>query len=368
MSEARRLVVVISSIEPGGAEGVAVRLCNAWAQNCSVTLVTLFNKPHQLELHPAIERLNLASVSSDGPVRPGAVAGNLSRIAAIRNVLKAKSPDFVISHMDQTNILVLLAAIGLRCPTIVVEHVDPRHHSVGLKWSLLRRATYPLAVRMVTVCERMIGAYPALLRSRAVAIPNPVIVPDLAAQFVAAEKSVVAMGRLTHQKGFDVLIRAFASVVRRHPGATLTIWGSGPEHDTLIALADRLGLAGCVRLAGFVNEPFEALLRSSVFVLPSRYEGFGLALAEAMALGMPVVATDCPSGPGEIVRDGVDGLLVPPEDPDRLADALCAVLDNPDLARRLAGNARDVRERFSLTCALDRWENLFRGLQVERRS
>jgi glycosyltransferase involved in cell wall biosynthesis len=361
---ARRLAVVISSIEPGGAEGIAVRLCNAWAQaGSAVSLATLFDRQRQLALHPAIEHLNLGTAQGDTPKQSGPIAGNLSRVAAIRKVIKASSPDYVVSHMDQTNILVLMAGVGLGRRTIVVEHVDPRHHGLGPGWSLLRRLTYPRADSVVTVCRGMLDAYPASIRANAVAIPNPVVVPDTAGQAQLGGKSIVAMGRLTHQKGFDVLVRAFAVVARQHPDATLTIWGEGPERERIAALAESVGVGAHVRLPGFAGQPFEALLQGSMFVLPSRYEGFGLALAEAMALGMPVVATRCPSGPDEIVRDGVDGLLVPPEDPSRLGAAICAVLGDQRLASRLAHNAREVRERFSLERALDRWEHLFDRLR-----
>ncbi len=124
------------------------------------------------------------------------------------------------------------------------------------------------------------------------------------------------------------------------------------------AAAARLGLADRVRLPGFTSAPHDALLDGSVFVLPSRYEGFGLALAEAMALGLPVIAADCPSGPAEIVRDGVTGLLVPSENVDALAAAMARLLEDAPLARRLGDAARQTRDRYSISAALAQWNDL----------
>jgi glycosyltransferase involved in cell wall biosynthesis len=168
------------------------------------------------------------------------------------------------------------------------------------------------------------------------------------------------VGRLSPEKGFDVLVRAFARIAPWFPDWTLQILGTGPQRGQLEDLADSLGVRDNVRWAGWVEEPESALLESGVFVLPSRYEGFPNALLEAMACGLPCIASACDSGPAEIIRDGVDGLLVPPENVDALADALRQLVSDEDKRARLGRHAVEVTSRFSREAFFGRWEEALR--------
>ena len=136
---------------------------------------------------------------------------------------------------------------------------------------------------------------------------------------------VVAAGRLHRQKGFDLLLEAFA-IARAEVDCRLVILGEGPERAALTATAERLGLAYDIDMPGFADNPFPLMRRAGAFVLSSRWEGFPNALVEAMACGAPVIAADCPSGPREILGDGRYGMLVPPENPRALGQALIAML------------------------------------------
>jgi glycosyltransferase involved in cell wall biosynthesis len=160
------------------------------------------------------------------------------------------------------------------------------------------------------------------------------------------EPLVVATGRLTRQKGFDVLIEAHTRALRAGMKHKLAIIGEGPERGALEASIERLGVRDSVSLLGFRKNPYTIMARADVFCLASRYEGYPLVLMEALALGVPIISTDCVSGPSEVLAGGRYGELVPVEAPDALAAALCNHLRDPSRLRRVGelgpGRAREL--------------------------
>jgi glycosyltransferase involved in cell wall biosynthesis len=170
---------------------------------------------------------------------------------------------------------------------------------------------------------------------------------------------VVAAGRYAGEKGYDRLIDAFAAVAGRHPGWTLKIFGHGPLQGALRKQAERLGLADRVLLPGLAADIEAELRASSVFALSSIHEGLPMALAEAMACGLPCVAFDCAPGVREIVTDGVDGIVVPPRDVEALAEGLDRLMGDEALRRRLGSAARTSVRRFAPDQVLAQWEDLF---------
>jgi GalNAc-alpha-(1->4)-GalNAc-alpha-(1->3)-diNAcBac-PP-undecaprenol alpha-1,4-N-acetyl-D-galactosaminyltransferase len=192
-------------------------------------------------------------------------------------------------------------------------------------------------------------------------IPNPISDQFLRGKEIdktGNRHTVVAMGRMEPQKGFDMLLQAFAQCAQKHPDWSLRIVGQGSELQRLTALVDELRLGDRVSLDPVVKEPERVLRGSDLFVLSSRYEGFPMVLLEAMASGLPVVSFDCPSGPREMIREGIDGVLVPPNDVGALAGALDRLMGAQDERQQLGRRAVEVVQRFGLATVLAMWNEV----------
>ena len=365
----RRLTLVIHSLAQGGAERDMAHLARCWAgRGDDVAVVTLDSvQADSYPLAESVTRIGLDLVGhSHGWFQ--AISNNRKRIAALRDVLRQRSPQTVVSFIDRMNVTTLKAADGLGDPVIVSERIDPRHHEPGRIWRWLRRRTYPRCTAQVVLthsvrdwCRRLAPQKPVHV------IPNPARRPetgsaDGAPAWAAADRRVLlGMGRLHPQKGFDRLLPVFARLVRSHEDWHLVLLGEGDQRTRLETQVRELGLQQCVSLPGWVADVEGSLSRSELFVLPSRYEGFGNVVAEALACGVPVVTLDCPSGPGEIVRHEVDGLVVPANDLPRLEQALDRLMSDAELRARFAARAPEVLGRFSEQKFLAQWDAVLDG-------
>jgi glycosyltransferase involved in cell wall biosynthesis len=302
-------------------------------------------------------------MAGDSPNVLTAIRNNLRRVAKLRNAIRAARPAAVISFMDTTNVLTILAVQGLGLPVIVAEFVHPAQYPIGRGWNLLRRLSYARASRLIVQTERNLKYHPRSIQRIARVIPNPVMVPIHAQASVpchAREKSklVIAMGRLVEQKGFDLLLHAFSQVASKHPAWRLNIWGEGTKRSELEALIAKLGLEQRARLCGVTRQPFERMRESDLFVLSSRFEGLPNVLCEAMACALPVISFDCPTGPREIIRDGSDGVLVRNGDVEALAAAMDRLMGDEVERKRLSTRAMEVIERFKVEKVVGMWEQV----------
>lgn len=205
--------------------------------------------------------------------------------------------------------------------------------------------------------------------SKIVTIPNPIDIPTLQQKaqhpinhrwFGGSYRPLVSVGRLHPQKGHDVLIEAFKQVHTAVPQSRLLIIGRGAEEENLTRQIKRLSLEESVELAGFQANPYPAITHAELFVLASRYEGFGIVLAEALALQTAVVATDCPSGPAEILAGGKAGLLVPPNDAAALANHLLTLLNEPAKQAHFVKTGYDQVQQYAATAVAAQYTKLFK--------
>ena len=259
----------------------------------------------------------------------------------------------------------LLAAgiAGPRTVAIGTEHMHLSHHEAPLREAMRRH--YPRLGALVVLTEGDREEYRRLLGERPPVHRIPNAVEDIAPPFAdMTSRTVLAAGRLHPQKGFDLLVEAFARAAAEHPGWELRICGHGRERDPLQARIDALGVADRVTLAGVADDMAGEMARASVYALSSRWEGFPLVLIEAMSKGMAVAAFDCPTGPAELIDDHRNGLLVAPEDVAGLAAALGELMAGEELRRRCAAAALETAERYTLGEIGARWDALLGDLGV----
>ena len=241
------------------------------------------------------------------------------------------------------------------------DHMNPSSYRPQLRAAIAR--AYPRLDLVTALTQASAAQYAALLRGRTRVEWIPNAAPEIGAHRADMDATrVVAAGHLIRRKGFDRLLRAWAQIAREHPEWGLWIFGSGPEKPRLRSLARDLGVGGSVRLAGQTRRMGEELAASSLFVLSSRQEGFPMVLLEAMSVGLPVVAFDCPTGPREIVTEGVDGYVVPNGNEDALAAALAALMADASERRRFGAAALNKAAEFDNASIIARWESLFAEL------
>jgi glycosyltransferase involved in cell wall biosynthesis len=356
-----KVCFIIWALTAAGAERVLSILANEWAQKGWDVVILTTDSDQAIPFYPLVDSIELIQLNllKDSHSFRSAISNNIRRLATLRRVIKEKSPDVLISFIDTTNSLTIMATRGLGIPVIISERTDPSRRSLGRFWGAIRDFTYPLADLIVFQSCGVRDWFPPRVRARGVVIPNPVPRPP-AVSLVLPKKSpalrIVSMGRLSPVKGFDVLIQAFALASARTPHWHLDIWGQGPERPSLEELAGNLGMGEQIKFPGVTERPFDILRDADLFILSSHAEGFPNALAEAMACGLPVISTRFGGAADDMITDGLDGILVPPGNPEALAEAMVQLMTDPGKRARLGAQASRVVERFSMERVFGMWE------------
>jgi N-acetylgalactosamine-N,N'-diacetylbacillosaminyl-diphospho-undecaprenol 4-alpha-N-acetylgalactosaminyltransferase len=372
------ILFVINSLGGGGAERVMVTLLNHSANRLSeyrIHLVLLDREEMAYRPPPSIR---LHQLDCSGSVVKG--------IVALRQLIARKRPDVVCSFLTRSNVVSYFASRGTGAALIMSERANTRVQLGGGARGLISRSlvrlSYPRADRIIAVSKGVaedLNRHFHVSPQRVTTIYNPLDVQAIRRAAsedcgVAVEGPyIVAAGRLQPVKNFELLVRAFAK--SRVPGK-LVIAGEGPERPRLEALIQQLGLGGRVLLPGFVANPFPLVARAHIFALSSNSEGFPNAILEALALGVPVVATNCAYGPAEILAgttagevrgltETPGGFLSPVGDIDAFARALAIAATARD---RLALKASEQVQQYSPDATTSRyWSVLESAAQARRR-
>lgn len=367
-----RLTFVIYKISAGGAQRVLTLLVNElFEKGWAVTLLTFDDgsEPAFFKLHSGVRHRPLSLMRDQGSWWKSAKVFFL-RPWLLRKAIKWSRPNAVIAFIDLTNILTLVATTGLKFPVIISERGNPARHMMGKFWAIMRQWVYKRSACLVVQTSEARSFFSSSIQNHSRVISNPVLVPDdfdINFKIEAGAKILMAMGRLSDEKGFDLLIKAFAPLCAKFADWTMEIWGEGEERQGLENLRDELGLRERVLLPGLAKEHYKTMLRADIFVLSSRYEGFPNVLGEAMACGLPVVSFDCPSGPSEMINNGMNGILVPAENILGLSASLEKLMGSMELRKCLGAEARKISDRFCLNKIVHSWDELIAEVIEEGR-
>ena len=334
-----QIAIFLADLGGGGAEKVMMNLANGFVeQGLSVELILVYKEgPYLKQLRPEIK------------VRELPASKLITSVFALADYLKQNQPEVLLTALEDTNIVAICASLLAKVKTRVFVTVHNNLTQESLNAENLKRKYVPYIIRwFYPKCDRTIAVSEGVgedlvkfgINSQKIeVIYNPIFEPELLNKAEAEpdfpwfqDKDIpviIGVGRLEAQKDFVTLVKAFAKVKQQIP-SRLIILGEGSQRKQLEDLAKDLHLSEeDIAFPGFVSNPFAYMKRASVLAMSSTWEGFGNVIVEAMALGTPVVATDCPSGPAEILDGGTYGFLVPVKDPQKMAAAIIETVQNP---------------------------------------
>ena len=363
------ITLVLPTLCYGGAERAMVNMANWWARGMvPVNLITFDKRPSPYPLAPEVRRIAIDEQQAD------AVAGDYAvwpeeavNIGRLRAALTATGPGPVVSFLTKMNVRTLCALQGSARRVFVSERAFPPYEPLPESVHALRGRLYPHAAGITVLteqCKREWGDrnFP----------PHMVHVTPISSERVAfdgntgggeahcalPEKFMLATGRLELQKGFDLLLHALALAVKKCPDIRLIVAGEGSQREVLQELCSSLGLEEHVSFPGIFPRLDLVMHRAMGFVLSSRYEGFCNTMLEALGHGLPVLAFDCPAGPGEVLRGSGAGILVEAENIEELAQAMTVMWTDEALRKRLAAQAPSALTPYALELVMARWNAL----------
>lgn len=343
------IIFVTAGMRGGGTERVISILANKWAaEGYRITILATADNTVAYKLHHKIRLIQLGERTN------GNIFKRIKRIFLMRKIFLKEKNAIICSMGVETNMYTVLATRGLHRYVMISERNDPGQ----CNYCRLRNLFYKRADRLICQTDEAKDYFFRRGMHKLSVIPNPVN-ENLPDPFKGERrKTIAAAGRLTAQKNHKLLIEAFKKFSEAYPEYTLEIYGEGELKPELEELIKSRNLADKVTLMGFSNTLLEEIRDCSMYVLSSDYEGVSNSLMEAMAVGMPVIATDCPIGGSAMcIENGVNGLLVPVNDERALANGMCMLAGDPEKLECISEAARSIKDRFSIDKISKLWIN-----------
>ncbi len=360
---AGKLAFYIGSLNKGGAERVFVNLAEYFQnKGYQIVMVTQYQKENEYVLAEGIRR-----VISDIPPEEttGSRAVNFyRRMSRLHRIWKKERPDLVLSCVGKNNFMAVVTTMFTKTKPVVSVVGEAKEEYPNRLMKALANLLFPFASGVILQTERSKSFFSSRVSRTSVILPNSLNPLFIRERFRGErEKRIVSVGRLDANKNHEMMIRAFAGLAGRYPEYTLTIYGEGELREHLQKLIASLGLEEKVFLPGVVPDVAERIEKAALFLLVSYSEGVSNALIEALALGLPVIATDVPSGgTQELIRHGENGLIIPPGDEEALKAAMERLLSDGEYAERLGEQAHKIQERLAPERVNRQWQEYFESI------
>ncbi|MCH5261487.1 MAG: glycosyltransferase [Lachnospiraceae bacterium] len=363
---ARKIVFHLNCLEQGGAERVVTNLANRFAsEGYQVIIATEWYGENEFQIDSEVRRVHVGL--REGDEKKNHIIQFLLRIKYLRQFIKEEKPDILIPFARKALYRGLTAAYFIKIPVLISVRTDPAGHYEERSDKIQIPILFPRADGCVFQTEGAKEFFAPRLQDNSRIILNPINdkyigVPEPEER----SKTVVQSGRLVDFKNQPMLIRAFVKVHEKHPDYDLKIYGGDSYDGTKEILEDLIrqnGAQDYIHLMGASDSLEKDLADAALFAFTSDWEGLPNALMEAMALGLPIVATDCPcGGPRTIMTHEVDGLLIPIKDEQALVDGINRLIENPELANRLGGQAREIAKRANGQAVFEQWRDYIEEL------
>ncbi len=359
-----RIALLIPTLNAGGAEKVITNMANYWSiAGNEVFLITFDSLENDdfFALNPNVKRIKIKSKyilkNSFGTIIFWVLTAY-----SISKILKKHEIKKMISFLVPANFINIFSNFFYKHKVIIAERNNPEIYKLTKIGEKIRHFIYKYSDYLVVQTKNVKNwAVKFLKKEKVVIIANPVNIKDKNIgdnKLIEYDDYILSIGRLDYNKGMDVLIKAFAKVNLNFPDLKLVIVGEGKLKNDLIKLSKDSGVESNVVFHGYSKSPFRLIQKAKFFVLPSRTEGFPNVLLEAMALGKAVISTNCPSGPSEIIQNGVNGILIPVDDVKQLTKAMLTLINNKKLVTKFANNAKAVNEKYGIKKIMKKWEYL----------
>ncbi len=357
----RKIAFHLNCLEQGGAERVVVNLANRFAQEgYDVTITTEYYADNEFEIDERVKRVHVGLTKEDE--KKPRIIQIPTRIVRLRQFLKREKPDILIPFTRKPLYRGLMAVLGTRIPILIAIRTDPAGHYEELLDKIQIPLLFPRANGCVfqTVGQKEFFRPRLQDNSRIILNPiNPKYIGNKRPGLGERTKTIVQSGRLVDFKNQPMLIEAFMKVHKVHPDYELKIFGGDSFDGTreiLEGLIEKYDASGFIHLMGPSDSLERDLADAALFAFSSDWEGLPNALMEAMALGLPIVATDCPcGGPATIMQNEVNGLLVPIKDPDALAQGMIRLIEDPALADKLGAEAMKIKDIAATDVVFEQW-------------
>ncbi|MGO1371977.1 MAG: glycosyltransferase family 4 protein [Senegalia sp. (in: firmicutes)] len=359
----KELVIVTKNMKAGGAERVIAQLANYMSKyNIKCTIMTLDNTEVFYNLSDKVDICEIGEKSKNNYI------DKILRYKDVRNCIKKINPDIVLSMPEEIGIYTILALLKTNIPIVVSERNNPWVMPWKKQTRFLRKTLYPFASGFIFQTKQASSFFSKGIIKKSVILPNPLDVDRIPSPWKEKRiKKVVGVGRLEKQKNFPLLIRAFAKFHKKFPDYTLVIYGEGKLRKDLEELSRTLLPEGSYCFPGRNPNVLEYIKSAQMLVLSSNYEGMPNVVIEAMAVGLPVISTNCPSGgSAELIEDGENGLLVPVNDVKSLYESMCKIAEQKKLADKLSRNAVKIKKRLDSKIVSEKWKEYLDAICNQR--